>query len=137
MREAKQDNQPATMDNAATSSEGQAFVMDTCMSGRKSSSQSLGQDFVRTPAALWLWGPPNAVVIVGSILATSRWHGYLLPPQLSGVLLTLGTAWFGVACYWNGQRCGRTHCQIDGILFPLLSLVGLLNLLGVTSFGWM
>ena len=138
MKEAKQDNQPATMGNESTHREGQAFVMDTCLSGRKNASQSLGQDLVRSTAALWLWGPPNVLVILGSIFATSRWNGYLLPPQLAGVLLLLGTAWFGVACYWNGRRCSRTHCKIDGILFPLLSLVGLVMiLLGVTSFGWM
>jgi len=48
----------------------------------------------------------------------------------------MATAWMGVACYLNGRSCGRTHCKIDGILLPLLSLVGVLNLLGVTSFGW-
>jgi hypothetical protein len=137
MKEAKQDNQPETMGNESTNSEGLASVTDNCMSGRKSSSTRKRQDLVRTTAALWLWGPPNVLVILGSIFATSRWNGYLLPPTLTGVLLTLGTVWFGVACYWNGRRCGRTHCKIDGTLFPLLSLVGVVNLVGVTSFGWM
>jgi hypothetical protein len=136
MREAKTDNQPEAMGNDSTSSEGRASVMDTCMSERKSSSTRKRQDLVRTPAALWLWGPPNMLVILGSIFATSVWNGHQFPATLTGVLLALGTAWFGVACYWNGRRCGRTHCQIDGILFPLLSLVGIVNLVGVTSFGW-
>jgi len=137
MKEAKQDNEPEMMGIESTNSEGFASVMDTCMSGGQNSSTRKGQDLVRTAAALWLWGPPIVLVILGSIFASSRWNGYILPPQLSGVLLTLGTAWFGVACYWNSRRCGRTHCKIDGILFLLLSLVGMVNLVGVTSFGWM
>src|SRR5215469_8869964 len=138
MKEAKQDNQPATISYESTSCEGYASVRDTCISGRKNSSQSRGQDLIHTTAALWLWGPPNVLAIVGSLFATSRWNGYMLPPQLAGVLLILGTAWFGVACYWNSRRCSRTHCKIDGTLFPLLSLVGIVMiLLGVPSFGWM
>lgn len=138
MKEAKQDHQPVTMGDESTHCEGHASVMDTCISGRKHSAQCQGQDFVRSTAALWLWGPPNVLVMVGFIFATSRWNGHMLPPQFAGALLILGSAWFGVACYWNGRRCGRTHCKIDGLLFPLLSLVGLVNLLlGVSSFGWM
>ena len=106
MKEAKQDNTPETMGNESTNSEGHASVMDTCMSGRKNSSTRKGQDLVRTTAALWLWGPPNVLVIVGSIFATSRWNGYMLPPQLAGALLILGTAWV----LWRISR-GR---PIDG-----------------------
>jgi hypothetical protein len=78
MREAKQDTRPETMGNDFTSSDGLANIVETCLSGRKSSSTRKRQDLVRTPAALW----------------------------------------------------------IDGVLLPLLSLAGVLNLLGVTSFGW-
>jgi hypothetical protein len=70
------------------------------------------------------------------IFANGTWHGHQLSATLTGVILTIASAWIGVACYLNGRRCGRTHCKIDGILLPFLSLVGLLNLLGVTSFGW-
>src|SRR6266705_3119234 len=76
------------------------------MFDRKSSSPRKRQDLVCTPAAM------------------------------TGIIVTIVTAWMGVACYVNGRRCGRTHCKIDGILLPLLSLVGVLNLLGVTAFGW-
>jgi hypothetical protein len=102
------------------------------MCGGKSCSTRKRQDFVRTPAALWIWGLPIGLVIV----ANGTWNGHQLPATLTGVIVTIATAWIGVACYLNGRRCGRTHCKIDGILLPLLSLVGLLNLLGVTSFGW-
>ena len=132
----KKDTKPETMGHDSTSSDGGASVMETCLSGRKISSTRKRQDLLHTPAALWLWGLPNGLLILGSIFATSVWNGQQLPATLTGVLLTIGTAWMGVACYWNGRRCGRTHCKIDGLLLPLLSLVGLLNLVGVTSFGW-
>lgn len=137
MKELTKDTKPETVGNASTSSDGLASVMETCLSGRKSSSTRNRQDLVRSPAALWLWGLPNGLLILGTIFATSVWNGHQLPATLTGVLLTIGTAWMGVACYWNGHRCGRTHCKIDGVLLPLLSLVGLLNLLGVIPFGWM
>jgi hypothetical protein len=98
----------------------------------QSCSPRKGQDLVCTPAALWIWGLPLGLVI----FATNVWHGYQLPATMTGILVTLATAWIGVACYVNGRLCGRTHCKIDGILLPLLSLVGVLNLLGVTAFSW-
>ncbi len=58
MREAKKDNQPETMGNDSTSSDGLASVMETCLSGRQSSSTGKRQDSFCTPAALWLWGLP-------------------------------------------------------------------------------
>ena len=101
------------------------YDMQSCSSRKR-------QDLVCTPAALWLWGLP-----IGSVIfATSVWHWYQLPATLTGIIVTIATAWIGVACYVNGRRCGRTLCKIDGILLPLLSLVGVLNLLGVTAFGW-
>jgi len=36
----------------------------------------------------------------------------------------------------NGRNCGRIHCKIDGALLPLLSVLGLVNLLRVTSLSW-
>jgi len=79
-----------------------------------------------------MWCLPIGLVI----FANGTWHGHQLPATLTGVIVTIATAWIGVACYLNGRRCGRTHCKIAGILLPLLSLVGLLNVLDVTSFGW-
>jgi hypothetical protein len=102
------------------------------MFDRKSSSPRKRQDLVCTPAALWIWCLPIGLVI----FATNVWHGYQLPATMTGIIVTIATAWMGVACYVNGRSSGRTHCKIDGILLPLLSLVGVLNLLGVTAFGW-
>src|SRR5437867_7713057 len=44
--------------------------------------------------------------------------------------------WIGTGCFINGRSCGRVHCRIDGIAFPLLSMVGVLNLLSIISFDW-
>jgi hypothetical protein len=44
--------------------------------------------------------------------------------------------WIGVGCVINARHCGRVHCRIDGILFPLLSVVGLLNVIGIVSLSW-
>jgi hypothetical protein len=90
------------------------------------------QDLLRTPAALWLWGLPIGLIII----ANGMYNGHRLPFTLEGILLTLATAWIGLACYVNGRGCGRIHCKIDGVLLPLLSLVELMNLVGVTSFAW-
>jgi hypothetical protein len=100
--------------------------------GRNSSSTRKRQDLVRTPSALWIWCLPIGFVIFAIVM----WNGHQLPFTLTGVIVTIATAWIGVACYLHGRRCGRTHCKILGILLPLLSLVGLFNLLGVTAFSW-
>jgi hypothetical protein len=102
------------------------------MSCSNSSSAHERQDLVRTRAALWLWWLPIGLIVLANI----TWNGHHFPATIMGVMLTIATAWIGTVCYINGRRCGRTHCKIDGILFPLLSIVGLMNLLGVISFGW-
>jgi hypothetical protein len=53
-----------------------------------------------------------------------------------GVVWILAVAWAGTGCLISGRSCGRVHCRIDGILFPLLSIVGALNVLSVISFDW-
>lgn len=54
----------------------------------------------------------------------------------AGTLWTVATAWIGICWVINARRCGRVHCRIDGVLFPLLSLVGLLNVPGIVSLNW-
>jgi hypothetical protein len=105
-------------------------AMGTSGNGVSSRTHS---DLLRTSAALWLWCLPVLIVIVTNSLYNGQGGSSF---AIAGVLLIIATLWIGVACYANGRRCGRLHCKIDGILLPLLSLVGLLNLLRVTSFGW-
>ncbi len=53
-----------------------------------------------------------------------------------GVLLILGTSWFGVSCLVNALRCGRAHCWVDGLLLPALAVIGGLNLLAIATLPW-
>lgn len=80
----------------------------------------------------WIWGLPGALVI----LTDAGWRGHWLSPVIAGSLLAALTAWIGIWCYVNGRRCRRTHCVIDGVLLPALSIAGVLNAAGVTSFSW-
>jgi hypothetical protein len=52
------------------------------------------------------------------------------------LIWVVGVAWAGVGCFLNGRSCGRVHCRIDGILLPLLSIAGVLNVVSVVSFDW-
>ena len=92
------------------------------------------RDLLRTWSVLWLWCVPVLIVIVASNL----YNGHRLSFTFTGILLTVATLWIGAACYVNGRHCGRLHCKIDGILLPLLSLAGLLNLLhtAIFTFSW-
>lgn len=53
-----------------------------------------------------------------------------------GLLLTIGTSWFGALCLVNALRCGRSHCWLDGTLLPALAALGVWNLLSPHRFGW-
>ena len=52
------------------------------------------------------------------------------------VVWVAAVAWAGTGCLINGLSCGRVHCRIDGIVFPILSIIGVLNVLSVISFDW-
>ena len=90
------------------------------------------QDLAHTPSVLWLWGAPAVIAVAASILLSSD----VISLSGAGVVWTLVTAWIGVGCVINARRCGRVHCRIDGVLFPLLSVVGLLRVLGLFAFSW-
>lgn len=90
------------------------------------------RDLLHTSSALWLWCLPILILI----LANNLYINHRLSFTVAGILITIATFWIGMACYANGRSCGRLHCKMDGIVLPLLSLIGLLNLLHVTSFSW-
>lgn len=102
------------------------------MNADNTSSTGKRPDLLRSASALWLWCLPIGVVIT----ANGLYYGHRLSFTAAGILLSVATLWIGAACYANARQCGRLHCRIDGALLPLLSLVGLLNLLRVTSFSW-
>ncbi|HVA22116.1 MAG TPA: hypothetical protein VNN74_08485 [Candidatus Micrarchaeia archaeon] len=90
------------------------------------------QDLARTPFVVWLWGAPALIAIGASVLVNT--NTVSLP--VAGALWTVATAWIGLGCAINARHCGRVHCAIDGVLLSLLSVGGLLNLLGIVSFDW-
>jgi hypothetical protein len=98
----------------------------------KSAQTCEQQDLVRGLSFLWIWCLPAALIIITNII----WHEHRFGATVAGALFVVGTLWIGIACFINGKRCGRVHCKIDGILLPLLGLAGILNLIGVLSFGW-
>jgi len=79
-----------------------------------------------------LWGVP-AVLVIG---AGAAYGASVLSLALRGVVWVTAVAWAGIGCLVNGRSCGRVHWRIDGVLFPILSIVGALNLLSVISFDW-
>jgi hypothetical protein len=85
-------------------------------------------DWGRHPRSfLRLWGPPLLLMVIGSIMTLMpAW-----PLTLSGLIWTGSIFWLGVSCARNALRCGRIHCMVLGIAYPLLGLLAL----GI-SFGW-
>ncbi len=78
------------------------------------------------------WGGPLALVLTAWIGGQLLWLSF----TQVGVLLILGTAWFGVSCLVNALRCGRVHCWVNGLLLPALAVVGGLNLLAIVTLPW-
>lgn len=79
-----------------------------------------------------MWGVP-------AIIATAAGEANqasLLSVAETGWLWTLSVTWAGVGCIANGRSCGRVHCKIDGVAFPLLGLAAALNTLSVITFSW-
>ncbi len=97
-----------------------------------SAQPSRGRNFERAPWCYLLWGVPVALVIG----AGAAYGASIISLTARGALWVIAVAWAGLGCLINGRSCGRVHCRIDGILFPLLSIIGALNVLLVISFDW-
>ncbi len=97
-----------------------------------SSHPSRGRNFESAPWCYLLWGVP----VVLAIGAGAAYGAFVISLTARGVLWVIAVAWAGTGCFINGRSCGRVHCRIDGILFPLLSIIGALNVLSVISFDW-
>src|SRR3989442_14542454 len=97
---------------------------------RPSSNPSRGRNFERAPWWYLLWGVPAVVAVVAGMVYGESVRSL----TARGVVWVVAVAWAGTGCLINGRACGRGHCRIDGILFPLLSIVGALNVLSVLSF---
>jgi hypothetical protein len=57
-------------------------------------------------------------------------------PDCPRITWVVAVAWVGVGCFLNGRSCGRVHRRIDGVAFPTLALVGVLNVLSIITFDW-
>jgi len=78
-------------------------------------------------------GGVPAVLVIGAGVAYGE---SVLSLTAKGVIWVVAVAWAGIGCLVNGRSCGRVHCRIDGIAFPLLALVGALNVFSIITFDW-
>ncbi len=84
-----------------------------------------GRDLVASRAALWLWGLPGVLLLVGMV-----WE------DVRGPLWVVAFLVGGVACVANAARCGRTHCYLTGPLYLGLSMMSALISLHVLPWSW-
>ena len=98
----------------------------------KSSIKGMRKDLTNTLSSFWLWCVPSVLALSGVLLYSNG----ILSLTLAGMVYTASVAWIGIGCFINGRRCGRVHCKIDGVLFPLLSVIGVLNVLKLIHLGW-
>ncbi len=86
------------------------------------------RDWGRDPrTALRLWGPPILLIVLGSVVSDiPEW-----PLEAAGLIWSGSILWLGISCLRNARRCGRFHCTVLSLVYPLLGLVAL----GLT-FGW-
>ena len=97
-----------------------------------SAQPSRGRNLEAPPWCYLLWGVP-ALLVFGSFSLRSA---SILSLTAAGTVWVVAVAWAGIGCLLNGRSCGRVHCRIDGIGFPVLAILGALNLLSVVSFSW-
>ena len=90
------------------------------------------RNYERAPWCYLLWGIP----IVMAIAANEAFLYNLIPFFVTEILWVASIAWIGTGCLINGRSCGRVHCRIDGIAFPILSIVGVLNIFSIISLSW-
>jgi hypothetical protein len=91
-----------------------------------------GRNFERPPWCYLLWGVPA----VFAVAAAFAYQQSVITLTVAGIIWTSAVAWAGIGCLINARSCGRVHCIIDGIGFPLLALTGVLNVLSLVSFSW-
>ncbi len=85
-------------------------------------------DLGRDPQSIVrVWGPPLLLIVIGTVVANAP-GGFL---AAAGIIWSGSIFWLGVSCLRNALRCGRFHCSVLGLVYPVLGLVAL----GIT-FGW-
>ncbi len=90
-------------------------------------------DVARDPrAALRWWGLPILVILIASVGGDNG----VWPITVSGLLWSGSIFWLGFSCLRNALRCGRFHCSLLSIGYPLLGLVALGLTFGVVPLRW-
>jgi hypothetical protein len=79
-----------------------------------------------------LWGVP----VILAIAASEAYSASVISLTARGALWVIAVGWAGTGCLINGLSCGRVHCRIDGIAFPLLAILGALNVFSTISIDW-
>jgi len=82
-------------------------------------------DLLGSRSALWFWGVPGLLLLVGAF-----WAGVRAP------LWTVAFLVGGIGCVANAARCGRAHCYFTGPLYLGLSGVSALIGTGMISWSW-
>ncbi len=72
------------------------------------------RDLAQGRVGLVLWGAPIALILVSSAVLSAGW----VPEVVAGLLLVLGTVWFGGTCLVNGLRCGGSIVSSMASLCP-------------------
>ncbi len=90
------------------------------------------RDLARGRSLLILWGIPGGILVVTLRLNAAE----VISPPLAAALFSASILWIAVGCLVNARRCGRVHCIIVGTLFPILSIFGIANTLGLIGLNW-
>jgi len=93
---------------------------------------SRGRNLERPPWCYLLWGVPAVLAVAGG----EAYGAHVLSLAVTGAVWVAAVAWAGIGCFMNGRSCGRVHCRIDGIAFPILAIIGALNVLSIITFDW-
>ncbi len=90
-------------------------------------------DWGRDPrAAMRAWGPPILLILIGTV--GTDLLGW--PLQVAGLIWSGSIFWLGVSCLRNARRCGRFHCMVLSLVYPLLGLVALGLTFGLFQNYW-
>ncbi len=91
------------------------------------------RDWGRDPrAAVRIWGPPILLIVIGSVVANiPGW-----PLEAAGLIWSGSIFWLALSCLRNALRCGRFHCTVLDIVYPLLGLVALGITFGLVRIQW-
>ncbi len=70
--------------------------------------------------------PTVALFATSALVNTGR-----ISLPVAGGLFVAGTLWIALGCWLNARHCGRVHCRVVSIAYPLLAAVGALYVAGV------